>query len=326
MKKLGMVCLGVLLMVCVTNGPAGLQAAEKYPSKPISFIVALEAGSGGDTGMRVFCKRLEPLLGQPVVVVNKPGAGSSIGYRAIREAKPDGYTIGNGMLTLITNKLQGLLPYDYHEYTIMGAIQGPIPLIISATKGKRNFKTLKEVIEFAKAHPGDISVAAGGKGQSLWIYAHEFMSLTGTEFNLVPQAGAGAVSTTQVAGGHVDVGFVNSAEVRSQIDAGNVRILAVFGSERARVFPDVPTIHELGINCKGGSLSFVVGPPNIPKEITDTLVKATEEVATQPEYIKIIEEQQGSRSMYWPPDKTLKELDIQRDLIRDVMQKSGLLK
>ena len=93
-------CAGLVI------GGGWAQAAEKYPSKPITFIVPLEAGGGGDVQTRPLAARLAELLGQPVVVVNKPGAGSSIGYRAIHDAKADGYTIGIGMATIVANKLQ----------------------------------------------------------------------------------------------------------------------------------------------------------------------------------------------------------------------------
>src|SRR3972149_9168842 len=97
-----------------------VQAAEKYPVKQISFIVATEAGGDGDILVRSLMERVSKTLGQPIVIVNKPGAGSSIGHRELHRAKPDGYTLGLGSAPLITTKLQGISPLDHHDFTHLG--------------------------------------------------------------------------------------------------------------------------------------------------------------------------------------------------------------
>jgi tripartite-type tricarboxylate transporter receptor subunit TctC len=182
MKKFLILCLSVSLVVCGVTWKNIVQAAEKYPTKPISLIMPLEAGGGLDVPIRAICEKLGAILGQPVIVVNKPGAGMSLGNRAIHDAKPDGYTLGAANTVLLTNKLQGLLPYDYRDYTMLGSINAPIPVIVGSTKSKRRFKTFKEVVEFAKTHPEDVSVAAGGKGQGWWNIAKEVESRSGGRF------------------------------------------------------------------------------------------------------------------------------------------------
>lgn len=326
MKTLFIVFLTVFLTLCGASGKSELQAAEKYPVKPITFIVPVDAGGGLDVAIRPFCEKLGAILGQPVVVVNKPGAGSTIAYRAVHDAKPDGYTIGTGGLTLVTNKLQGLSPFDYHDYTILGAHQKQVPIIVAATKGKRTFKTFKEVIEFAKAHPKGVSVAAGGRGQSWWNACMEFQSVTEIRFNVVLQEAAGAASIAQAAGGHVDLAFVSLAEGRPQIDGGNVRLLAIFGDRRPPSYPDVPTLDELGYHCRLSSVSFNMGPPNMPKEITELLVKANEVATNDPNYKKFLEERVNSIPLYWSPEQTINELDKQRETVRDILDKAGILK
>ncbi|RPJ40856.1 MAG: tripartite tricarboxylate transporter substrate binding protein, partial [Deltaproteobacteria bacterium] len=129
-------------------------AAEKFPVKPMEFIVPLEAGSDGDVIARPVMQKVSQLLGQPVMIVNKPGAGSSIGYREVHRAKPDGYTTGWGSATLISNKLQGVSPLDYHDFTMLGTFATYFPVIVAATNTKRPFKTIQEVISYGKAHPG----------------------------------------------------------------------------------------------------------------------------------------------------------------------------
>ncbi|MDO8597971.1 MAG: tripartite tricarboxylate transporter substrate-binding protein, partial [Sulfuricaulis sp.] len=122
-------CLG-----CFSSGVA--QAAENYPVKPIVFIIAGEAGGDADVIVRPVMQRVSQMLGQPIVIVNKPGAGSSIGYRELHSAKPDGYTLGWGSATIITNKLQGVSPLDYHDFTHLGGFATSFPIVISYTKSK----------------------------------------------------------------------------------------------------------------------------------------------------------------------------------------------
>jgi tripartite-type tricarboxylate transporter receptor subunit TctC len=320
--------VGVFLMVCMVNWNIGVEAAEKYPAKPVSLIVPLDAGGGLDVSIRPFGETLGKVLGQPVVIVNKPGAGSSIGYRATHDGKPDGYTIGAGMATLVANKVQGLLPYDYHDFTMLGNILAPTPVLLASTKSKRTFKTFKELIEFAKSHPEDVLMAAGGKGQGWWNVAKDIETVTGVRFNLVPQVGSGASSMAQVAGGHVEVGIVSLNEGRSQIEAGNAIILAVAApiKRRTPMYPDVPTINELGYNLRYYSTAFMMGPPNMPKEITEILVKSIETAAKDPDFLKILETKTFGTSLYLTPEETIKLLDEQRQLIRDIMGKAGLLK
>jgi len=328
MKKLLVAFFSLLLVLFGMTRESNVQAAEKYPVKPITFIVPVDAGGGLDLAIRPFCEKLGVMLGQPVMVVNKPGAGSSIGYRTIHDAKPDGYTIGAATGTLITNKLQGLLPYDYHDLTVLGANQQGAPIIVAATKGKRTFKTLKEVIEFSKSHPEEVTMAAGAKGQSWWIIAMDFQSVSEAKFNIIPQEAAGGVSMAQVAGGHVDLGVVTLGEAKPQIVAGNARPLAIIGSKRLSLYPDVPCTVELGYNVRSLSTTSIVGPPNIPKEITDILCKAVEAVSKDPDYIKYLEEKTNLAITipYWPPDQTIKEFDKQREILREIMRKAGILK
>lgn len=201
MKKCNITLLGFFLLWGMNLVDPCAQAAEKYPLKPINFIVPIEAGSDGDLAARPLVEKASRALGQPVVVVNKPGAGSTIGYYQIHDAKPDGYTIGMGTVTLVTNKLQGLFPYDHHDFTLLGTFYRWPPIIVASTRSKRPFKTMEEVLSFAKAHPGEVSVATAGVGQSQWIAAMAFMQSTGLKFNAIPQEGAGGITIAQVAGG-----------------------------------------------------------------------------------------------------------------------------
>src|SRR5512135_427556 len=142
--------VGILSLSMILGLGKGTGAAEQYPAKPITFIVAGEAGADSDVLCRPLVQKASAVLGQPMVVVNKPGAGSSIGFRELHDAKPDGYTIGWGGLPLIISRLQGIMSYDYHEFTLLGTFYVLHNNVFGSTRTKRPFKTMEEVISFAR--------------------------------------------------------------------------------------------------------------------------------------------------------------------------------
>jgi len=325
MKRLFMTILSVFL--CLGFFGLGLvQAAEKYPVKPIECILGVEAGADGDVLTRPAMQKASQMLGQPIVIVNKPGAGSSLAYRELHSAKPDGYTIGWGSATIITNKLQGILPLDYHDFTMFGTLATYFPIVISATKGPRQFKTIQEVITYAKAHPGELSMATAGIGQSWWVAAMSFLGGTGLDINTIPQAGTGAVTTAQVAGGHQDLGVVALGSAKSMIEGGQVRFLATLGEARAPApYDKIPTVKELGYNVSWESTNFMMGPPKLPKEIVTLLVNTFEKVIKEPEFVKHANGL-NARWEWIPPDKVVAAFDKRRDTVREIMKKAGILK
>ncbi len=312
------------LLAVISLGDA-LQAAEQYPVKPIIYIIPTEAGAGLDILARPVCQKLSTLLGQSVMVVNKPGGGASIAYREVYGSKPDGYTIGAAAPPLVMLKLQGLMPYDYRDYTVMGGYAMLSPIIFASTKTQRPFKTIQEAISFAKSHPGEVSIATSSVGNAWWVATMLFQDATGLKFNIIPQAGTGAFSTAQVAGGHADLGVGDLPSAKSQIDAGNARLLAIIGPKRITGYDQVPTLKEIGYEASIESIHMAIGPPKIPKSITDKLAKAIEVAANDPEYQKFVIERSSS-PLYLPPEPLIKTLDGQRELFRKVMDKAGILK
>lgn len=326
MKRLSIMMIGLFLISPLFCLESGIQAAPKYPVKPINFIVAVEAGADGDVICRPVVARVSQILGQPLVVVNKVGGGSSIGYREIHEAKPDGYTIGWASATIITNKLQGVSPFDYHDFTQLGTMATYYPIIVASNKTQRPFKTIQEVIAFAKANPGELSMATAGIGQSWWVAAMSFVDGTGLKVNMIPQAGAGAVTVAQVAGGHTDIGVVALGSAKSMIEGGMVRFLATLGSKRAPApYDNIPTVRELGYDVSWESTNLVMGPPKLPKDITEILAKALEKAINEPEYVKYVIERNALHT-YVPPDQVVNFMDDRRAVVRRIMDKAGILK
>jgi tripartite-type tricarboxylate transporter receptor subunit TctC len=326
MKTLSTVILGALLVVITASGGNRAEAADVYPAKPIFFIVPNEAGASADILARPLMQKVSAMLGQPVIVVNKPGGGSSIGYRELYGSKPDGYTIGQASGTIVTNKLQGLLPYDYHDFTMLGVYLNWVPAVIASTKTKHPFNTFGEVVTYAKANPGGISVATGSVGQLWWVASVALDESSGLNFNLIPQSASSGATAQQVAGGHTDLGIIDVASTKSHIQAGLVRVLAVFGAQRLPgEFSNVPTVKEFGYDVVITSTHIVMGPPKMPKDITDKLVKTIEGAAKDPEYLKFIS-QYYAAPFYLPPDQAINWFDGQRKTMRDIMGKAGILK
>ncbi len=325
MKRLFIAVASVLWCLgCFSSGVA--QAAEKYPLKPIVFIVSTEAGGDGDILVRSLMERVSKTLGQPIAIVNKPGAGSSIGSRELHAAKPDGYTLGWGSAPLITAKLQGISPLDHHDFTHLGGYATFFYIVISSTKSKVQFNTIQEVIAYAKANPGKLNMATAGVGQGWWLAAMSFLGGTGINVNTIPQPGTAAMVVTQVAGGHAELGVLGLASAKGMIDSGQVKFLATGGEGRAPApYDKIPTVKELGYDASFESINIVMGPPKLPKEIVTILANAIEKAAKEPAFIKFVSDR-NARWAYIPPDKIVPALDKSRNSLREIMSKAGILK
>ncbi|MCE5282022.1 MAG: tripartite tricarboxylate transporter substrate binding protein [Deltaproteobacteria bacterium] len=325
MKRSTLIGFALLFVLGLSGFVAKSDAADKYPAKPIIFLVPNEAGSSADMAARALAEKLQAQLGQPVVVTNKPGAGSTIGNRELHNAKPDGYTIGMSTATIFMNRLQGLLPYDHNDYTVLGSYLNWAPAVVASTKTKRPFNTMQEVIAAAKAKPGDVILSTGSVGQVWWVAAMDFIKKTGLQFNVVPQTSSSGVVVLQVAGGHADIGITDVTASKSQIDAGNMKVLALLGANRLPNYPSVPTMKELGYDTVTLSTHLALAPPKLPGEIRTILLKAFEKAANDPEYKDFLVKNNGIPS-YATPEETIKWMNSQRDVYREIMRSAGILK
>jgi tripartite-type tricarboxylate transporter receptor subunit TctC len=324
MKSLFSGMLSLLLLLGGIN--FGVLAAErKYPSKPITMIIAQEAGSGTDIMFRKTIPKAEAILGQPIMVINKPGAGGSIALREIHDVKPDGYTIGGIAAMVITNRLQGILPYDHTAFTIIGNVYSSYPWMIASTKTKRPFKTIEEVLSRAKAEPGNVTMATSGVGYIWWIASMAFQQKAGLKFNIIPQPASTAMTTTQVAGGHCDIGITSMTPARSMIESGLIKLLAFFGPKRSQSFPDVPSINEYGYDVGVSAFGVIGGPRNLPKEVIQKLDEAFGTAVNDPVYQKFAISNDYIPT-YMHPNEVTRNLDNQKKIFRTIMEEAGILK
>jgi tripartite-type tricarboxylate transporter receptor subunit TctC len=225
----------------------GPLAAQTYPDRPIKLIVPQPPGGGFDTVARVLAEHMAPQLGQPIIVENKPGAGTLVGSDAAAKSAPDGYTLLLGALSNIALNpgLYPKLPYDpLKDFTAVGlAVSWSYTLV---ARKDLPHKDLKELIADAKANPDKFTYASGGRGSGQHIAVAMIEKMAGVKLRHVPYRGAQA-AYQDLLGGRVDLFFDISSTARAQVDGATVRALAVSSKARQPMHPEVPTVTETGV-------------------------------------------------------------------------------
>ena len=283
--------------------PSGeIQKPADWPKKSVSIIVPADAGGATDVGIRLLAPGLEKRLGTSIVVVNKPGGGTQIGTTEIAQAKPDGYTIGATLLpATITTYLdpERKAAFTMDSFAPIGLhVFDPGTIAVAADS---KYKTLKDLIDDAKANPEKIKIGDTGILGDDHLSILQLQKLTGVKFSIVHFTGG----TTQLAallGGHIDVGVDNVGMYTSQVKSGKVRVLAVTDKERSKFLPDVPTAEEQGVKLYSSSSRPLSAPKGTPKEIVWFISKAMEESMKDPEHIQKMDEQ-GLTLKYMNPDQ-----------------------
>ena len=264
-----------------TSAHAG--AANAYPSKPIRILVGYSAGGAVDAIARSVGQRMSAILGQPVVVENKPGAGTNIAVKALIASPPDGYTLLLAANALAVNpSLFEPAPYDIERDLTPVASVGRVPVVFTVREGSA-IKTLPELVAAAKARPGGVTVATPGNGSTPHLAMELFQHTAGLSMRHVPYKG-GAQAITDVLGGHVDLVAVNALEVLPLAKSGKLKVLAVMSSERAAVLPGVPTVAESGYPGFESSVWYgFVAPAGLPQPVQTKLHDAVQKALASPE-------------------------------------------
>ncbi len=270
--------LGALLALAGSLGLAqlpALAATTDFPTGPVNIVVPYPAGGATDVTARVIAERLSRKWGQPVTVDNRPGGGGLIGTQVIERAKPDGYNL---LLTLTgmvqTPHLHSKPPYDprtaFAPITRLGTSN--LILVIHPDVPAKN---LKEFVDLVRANPGKYSYGSFGTGSSGHLYGHIFNKQEGLDMVHVAYRGE-APSVTDLLGGQVPAVIMSANGAKAHLASGRMRALAVTGSSRAEVVPDVPTFEELGIkNMSTLGWYGMFAPAGTP---TDILIKVSNDV------------------------------------------------
>ena len=255
-------------MIAPLGTRASAQTAQTYPNRPVKIVVPYAAGGGTDALTRFIARGLEQRLGQPFIVENRGGSGTTLGGAVVARAEPDGYTLlmGTSSTFAIAPGLYKRLPYDPAKdfSPIMLVATVPFVLVVHPSLG---VSTAAELIALAKSKPGQFSYASGGAGAPHHIYAELLKSMTGIDIKHVPYRGGGPALNDVVAG-HVPIYFADAGPALELIKAGRVKALGVTTGKRVDTMPEVPTLHEAGVRgYEANSWQMMVGPPNMPEPI-----------------------------------------------------------
>ncbi len=261
---------------------SGTSTAQGWPERSIRVIVPFAPGGGTDIFTRVMAPRLSEVLGQQIVVDNKPGGSSIIGSQQVAQAAPDGYTLLIVDSTFMINpSLRNNLPYDsVKDFTpIVHLASGPVILVANP---KVPAQSLKELIDLAKKEPGRLFYGSGGNGASTHLAGELFNMVAGVKIEHVPFKGTGE-ALTAVMSGQVPLTFTGISSARGPVEDGRLRAFAVTGERRSEAMPNVPTFDEAGLaNVNSSTQWGVYGPRNLPADIVAKLNHAFNEALKDP--------------------------------------------
>ena len=272
-----------------------LVAAQAWPTKTVTFVNPFPAGGGTDTFARPIAARLSQQLGHQFIIENQGGAGGTVGAANVSKRAPDGYNLLMGFSTVLTTSLPYNLEKDFEPVTVAAFV----PNVVSIHP-KHDFKTLKDLIAYAKANPGRLNYGSAGSGTTHHMAAELFKTITGTFITHIPYRGAGPMMLDLLAG-QVDMAFDGMGTSSSQIKGGKLRGLAVTSAQRNAVLPDVPTVIEAGV--PGYEVRTWYGIwvlKGTPKDIKEKLYQETAKALDQPDLKKIWAEQ-GATAGGMPP-------------------------
>jgi tripartite-type tricarboxylate transporter receptor subunit TctC len=255
--------------------------AQAYPAKPVTMVVPWPAGGSTDIVMRAISEAAAKHLGQPIVIDNKPGASGTLGPAVVAAtAKPDGYTLAQIPITVMRLPLMQKVTWDARkDFTYVVHLTGYTFGITAKADGP--FKTWQDVVAFAKENPGKVTYATPGTGTSLHIGMEQIAARAGIQMTHVPFKG-GAETNAAVLGGHTSL-QADSTGWKPLVEGGQLRLLAIWTGERSKVWPDTPTLKELGYPFVFDSPFGIAGPkgmdPEVVKKLHDAFKTALEEPA-----------------------------------------------
>ncbi|MFC3340246.1 tripartite tricarboxylate transporter substrate binding protein BugE [Paracandidimonas soli] len=307
--------------IATALGTTAAQAAD-YPSQPIRVIVPFAPGGSTDIVARIVTQRMAQELGQTLVVENKGGAGGAIGAAEAARAKPDGYTLSIATVsTMAVNSAcrPNDLPYDPLKDFVPVTNFANVPNVIEANP-KFPAKNFKELVQILKDNPGKYSHGSSGTCSILHLFGEAFKLSTGTDAIHVPYKGSGPAVTDAV-GGQIDLMFDNLPSSMAQIQAGNLRALAIAWPERLAALPDVPTLAEEGYpELNQPAWYGLLAPKGTPDEIVKKLRDAAVVALKDPAVIETLEKQ-GAAPSGNTPEEFAKEIKEQYDWAKDIVAK-----
>ena len=318
------VLLVVAAVIVVLGALVPLPAAAEYPERPVTCIVGYPAGGLADVVARALLEGMKKKFPKGIAVVNRPGAGGSIGSSEAVQAKPDGHVfalvpISNLVIQPQINDLPYKTPDDYIPFINLVTWY---PLL--AVRNEAPWKTAQEFIAAAKAAPGKLRVGSPGEGTSSHLNLEELKRLAGVNLTHVPFSGW-AEGSPALLGGHIEAIVAQPGEVRPLVEAKKMRVLAVFQPQRNPIFADAPTTTELGWPAANGAWFLLIAPKGTPPAIVKYLHDAAKAAIEEPSFADFASKR--AISVDYRPEPKLRE-DLWREYKShtEILTRAGLIK
>ncbi len=312
------------LALIVTGGVAYAQdAAQNYPSRPITAVIPFAGGSASDVVSRILFDKMSKLLGQPIVVENRPGAGGNIGTADVARAAPDGYTILGGGSGPVAANVTLYKQLDYNpekDFETVSPFASFTIVVVASIKLPVN--SLQELIAYGKAHPG-LNFGSVGIGSSQHLAGEYFSQLTGVKLTHVPYRNIGQYAPDLMSG-QVPLGFQWYPNVAAALQAKGAKALAVAGPNRLDILPDTPTTKEAGLPeyLVSGWFALLV-PKGTPAAIVAKLNSTLKAAVADPQ-VRAGFQRQGAETMYFPLDQSAKFITDEIKKYHDIIVNAGI--
>jgi tripartite-type tricarboxylate transporter receptor subunit TctC len=300
-RKLSAIAVAIMAAVAVLAASCVESRAQSYPDRPVRVLIAFPAGGSIDTLGRILAQKLSEAWGQNVVIENRPGAGGNIGAAAAAQAAPDGYTLHFGAQTLAVNvtiaPYQNLDPVKDFDPIILAATATDVLVVPLSSQ----FHTLRQLIDHAKAHPGELNYGSLGVGTSSHLSTVQFAEINGLKLQHVPYTGF-SQTTTDLVAGRLALWIPTLGGSLGNIQAGKMRALAISGPARTQTVPDIPTFKEQGIEFGESSWYALFAPKGTRKDIIAKVNADVERVLALPD-VKEKAVTLGYRLVGGPPEQ-----------------------
>jgi tripartite-type tricarboxylate transporter receptor subunit TctC len=316
--SIAMITRALLLCSFVLSAPVFGQ----YPAKPIRLVVPYTPGASNDTLSRATAQAMSPLLGQPIVVDNRPGAGGMIGAENVAKSEPDGYSILNVQASFATNAaIRQKMPYDvFRDFAYIGMMtKSPMIVIVHPSLP---VKSVSELVALAKKRPGELNYGSSGTGGSNHLATELFAKAAGIRIVHVPYKSIG-LAITDLLGGNVQLVITSLPSALVQVKAGRVKALGVAAEKRSSFAPDIPTVTEGGVPYVSelwwGFAAPAKTPPEIVNRLSDALRKAMQTPQLKQQYAT-----EGGEPMPMTPQEFQKYVFAEVNRWKQVVKDAGL--
>jgi tripartite-type tricarboxylate transporter receptor subunit TctC len=309
-------------MGLLVSGVAVADDSARYPNQPVRVVVGFSAGSAVDIASRVIGEKLSERWKQPVVTENRPGASGALAAQSVARSKPDGYTLlAVSAAHVISPALSANVPYKLQDFSAVSSmIAVPSVLVVKSSLG---VKSTKELIELAKAKPGQLMFSSGGTGSGTHFAAELFKSRAGVDVRHVPYRGI-PEALTEVVAGRIDFTFTPLSSALPLLKSGEIVALAVAPATRVAALPDIPTLHEAGLTgYRWDSWFGLLAPAQTPSAIVKALNTQIAQIVLLPD-VKKRWETLGAEAMTMTPEEFERYLADQAQLVAELVKAANI--